>query len=165
MSEYVIRPICPQDDPQIARIVRANLEAYHLDIPGTAYFDPELESLSRYYGAKPDLRAYFVAADTAGNVVGGVGIAEFSGLAQCAELQKLYLCDEAKGHGLGKRLMQTARDYARKIGYKALYLETHTNLLTAIALYEKLGFEQIEKPAFVQHGTMNRFYLKRLQQG
>ena len=165
MSEYVIRPICPQDDLQIARIVRANLEAYHLDIPGTAYFDPELESLSRYYSAKPDLRAYFVAADTAGNVVGGVGIAEFSGLAQCAELQKLYLCDAAKGHGLGKRLMQTAQGYARKIGYKTLYLETHTNLQTAIALYEKLGFERIEKPASVQHGTMNRFYLKRLQQG
>ena len=76
-------------------------------------------------------------------MIGGVGIAEFEGLPNCAELQKLYLCDGEKGKGYGKLLMQAAADFARSAGYKCLYLETHTNLEAAIGLYEKMGFEKI----------------------
>ena len=162
MNSITIRPITAQDDQVIAEIVRQNLKAYHLEIPGTAYFDPELDCLSGYYCAQPDKRRYFVAELEDGTVIGGVGIAEFSGFAHCAELQKLYLVDEAKGKGFGKQLMQTAEQYAKAAGYRLLYLETHSNLETAIGLYEKLGFRQIEKPAAVLHSTMNRFYLKQL---
>ena len=162
MNSITIRPITAQDDQAIAEIVRQNLKAYHLDIPGTAYFDPELDCLSEYYSAQPDRRRYFIAEQEDGTVIGGVGIAEFSGFEHCAELQKLYLADEAKGKGFGKQLMQTAEQYAKAAGYRLLYLETHTNLETAIGLYEKLGFRRIEKPAAVLHSTMNRFYLKQL---
>ena len=93
---------------------------------------------------------------------GGVGIAEFDGIENCAELQKLYLDDSVKGKGCGKGLMQIAEDWARSAGYKNLYLETHTNLSAALKLYEKTGFHQIEKPCSTPHGTMNRFYLKEL---
>ena len=95
-------------------------------------------------------------------MTGGVGIGEFEGFDHCAELQKLYLTDAAKGKGLGKKLMKTAEEFARNAGYIQLYLETHTNLEAAIGLYEKLGFHQIDKPAAVLHSTMNRFYLKTL---
>ena len=162
MNSITIRPITAQDDQAIAEIVRQNLRAYHLDIPGTAYFDPELDCLSEYYSAQPDRRRYFIAEQEDGTVVGGVGIAEFSGFEDCAELQKLYLADEAKGKGFGKQLIRTAEQYAKAAGYRLLYLETHTNLETAIGLYEKLGFRRIEKPVAVLHSTMNRFYLKQL---
>ena len=35
--------------------------------------------------------------------IGGVGIAEFAGIENCAELQKLYLDDRAKGRDAGKK--------------------------------------------------------------
>lgn len=162
MENVTIRPITSADDAEIARIIRENLEAYHLDIPGTAYFDPELDCLSAFYRAQPDKRAYFVAAYDDGTVIGGVGVAEFAGFDHCAEVQKLYLSDPAKGRGLGKRLMQTAEAFARSAGYDNLYLETHSNLQTAMNLYEKMQFRQIEKPAAVLHSTMNRFYWKRI---
>lgn len=95
-------------------------------------------------------------------MLGGVGIAEFPELADCAEIQKLYLSDQAKGNGLGKRLMQEAEETARAMQYHCLYLETHSALKAAIGLYEKLGFQRIEKPATVLHSTMDRFYLKSL---
>ena len=162
METITIRPITPADDAAIARIIRDNLKAHHLDIPGTAYFDPELTCLSGFYRAKPDRRAYIIAANQNGIVIGGVGIAEFEGLPNCAELQKLYLCDGEKGKGYGKLLMQTAVEFARSAGYDWLYLETHTNLEAAIGLYEKMGFRRIEQPAAVLHSTMNRFYRKRI---
>ncbi len=150
------------DDAQIAKIIRTNLENLHLNLPGTAYFDPELDHLSDYYCSKPDKRAYFIALDENGKIVGGVGIAEFDGIEDCAELQKLYLDDSVKGKGYGKDLMRIAEDWAKSAGYKNLYLETHTNLSVALKLYEKMGFRRVEKPCSTQHSTMNRFYLKKL---
>ena len=161
-EHVVIRPILPADDARMAWIIRSNLEKFHLDIPGTAYFDPELDHLSRYYRAEPDRRAYFVAADENGLVLGGVGIAEVDAFSQCAELQKLYLIESAKGQGLGIGLMEQAQSLARSLGYRRMYLETHSNLQAAIRLYEKLGFQRIRRPEGVMHSTMDHFYLKEL---
>ena len=147
------RKIEPADDARIAEIVRANLKHFHLDIPGTAYFDPELEHLSAFYDAEPSKRRYFVALDDDGRVIGGAGV---------AELQKLYLDDSAKGKGCGKELMRITEDWARSAGYKNLYLETHSRLTAAVGLYEKLGFQRIEKPGQTNHGTMDLFYIKQL---
>lgn len=58
--------------------------------------------------------------------------------------------------------MMIAEEWARSAGYKNLYLETHTNLSVALKLYEKMGFQQVDKPCSTQHSTMNRFYLKKL---
>ena len=159
---FKYRRIEAADDERIAEIIRANLEKFHLNIPGTAYFDAELDHLSNYYNSGSPRRAYFVALDDDARVIGGVGIAEFPGLDNCAELQKLYLDDCAKGKGYGTKLMQLAEDYAKSAGYKDLYLETHTNLSAALGLYAKMGFERIEQPCLTQHCTMNRFYLKKL---
>lgn len=156
------RKIKTCDDAKIAQIIRSNLEKFHLNIPGTAYFDPELEHLSHYYNSVPDKRVYFVALNTEGELVGGVGIAEFDGIENCAELQKLYVDDSVKGKAYGKELMRLAENWARSAGYNNLYLETHTNLSVALNLYEKMGFQQVEKPCSTLHNTMNRFYLKKL---
>lgn len=157
-----IQRITEADDAQLVAIIRRNLEHFHLDIPGTAYYDPELDHMSRYYAQKPDRRAYFVVKDAQGRVLGGCGFAEFPGIEGCAELQKLYLADEVKGQGLGKRLVETVEAQAARCGYHRLYLETHTSLEVALHLYEKMGFHLIEKPASALHSTMDRFYLKQI---
>ena len=156
------RRIEAADDKRIAEIIRANLEKFHLNVPGTVYFDPELEHLSDFYNGGPAGRAYFVALDEAGQVVGGAGVTEYGGIEGGAELQKLYLADPAKGKGYGRELMRIVEDWARSAGYRKLYLETHTNLTAAMRLYEKMGFRRIERPCSAVHGTMNRFYLKAL---
>ena len=157
-----IRLITEKDDQAIADIIRKSLEKFHLDIPGTVYFDPQLDHLSSYYTSNSEKRAYFVVVDDIGKVLGGIGIDEFPGFERCAEIQKLYLTEEVQGKGLGKALMETAEEYAVQAGYERLYLETHTNLEAAIHLYEKSGFHKIQKPGEVQHSTMNLFFVKEL---
>ncbi len=156
------RPITPADDAAVARIIRTNLEKMHLNIPGTVYFDPQLDHLSSFYTAPGTNRAYFVALDDAGQVVGGVGVGEFEGFPACGEMQKLYLSDAAKGKGWGKALVLLAEDWAKQAGYQQLYLETHSNLTTAMGLYAKLGFHEIPRPDGVMHTTMDHFFLKQL---
>ena len=103
------RKIKAVDDERIAEIIRANSAKLGLAVTGTAYFDPELGHLSAYYQADPARRAYFVAPDEDGQVIGGVGIAEFAGIENCAELQKLYLDDRTKGKGCGKETKRPPR--------------------------------------------------------
>ena len=107
------RTITAADDAALAKIIRTNLEQLQLDIPGTAYFDPELDHMSQYYAKAPEKRVYFIALDKTEKVVGGVGVAEFAPIPGCAEVQKLYLADSAKGKGHGKALMRLAEDWAR----------------------------------------------------
>ena len=80
-----LRNIQPADDAALAGIIRESLEKHHLALPGTAYFDPELDRLSRFYGASVR-RAYFVVVDEEGCVLGGCGVAEYVGNPQYAEL-------------------------------------------------------------------------------
>ena len=155
------RLIEPKDDRILAEIIRDNLKAHKLDIPGTVYFDDNLNHLSDYYLASPK-RAYFIVLDDDNNIIGGIGLAELDFMDDTAELQKLYLTDAAKGHGLSYKLIELVEDTAINKGYKRMYLETHTNLKTAIHVYEKCGYKLIERPKEVVHSSMNRFYLKEL---
>ncbi len=157
-----LRKIEETDNRIIAGIIRSNLKAVGLDIPGTAYYDESLDNLSEYYLEDPQKRFYYIATDDEGKVIGGVGIADIRLFDDCAELQKLYLSDESKGKGLSPIMMKAAEDKALELGYKRIYLETHTTLEAAIRLYEKLGYKSIEKPAGIVHSAMNRFYLKEL---
>ncbi len=153
-----------KDDAAVAALVRDNLKAKHLDIPGTVYFDKGLDHLSQYY-LNSKKRAYYVILDESDEetIIGGIGFAEFDGIENCAELQKLYLTDAAKGKGLGYQMIQLVEEKVREAGYKTLYLETHTNLEAAIHIYEKYGFREIERPAAVVHSTMNKFYIMSLE--
>ncbi|MBO5999602.1 MAG: GNAT family N-acetyltransferase [Lachnospiraceae bacterium] len=163
------RNLDPDYDRELAELIRRNLEARNLDIPGTAYYDENLYHLSDFYTPEPDKRVYRILVDEDGTLAGGVGIAECfvpdgsADTMDCAELQKLYLDDRYKGRGLGYDLMAEAERAARERGYKRIYLETHDNLDIAIHLYQQCGYNEIERPASVVHSTMNRFFLKELQ--
>lgn len=159
-----LRPIEKEDDKAMAQIVRANLKAHNLDIPGTAYFDPELDHLSKYYEIS-DQRAYYVLTQTIDGkeeILGGVGFGEFEGQPTWAEMQKLYLTDNAKGKGYGKMMVSEIEKKAKEAGYSHMYLETHSNLKAAIQLYHRLNYKRIERPEGVKHSTMDHFYIKTL---
>lgn len=158
--DFVIREINSSDNKEIAKIVRANLEKLGLDIPGTAYFDSSLDSLSDFYSENSGRGYYVLTLD--GKVVGGIGLAEFTPFEGCAELQKLYLDDSVKGMGWGYKLISYVEDRMREKGYTASYLETHDNLKVAMHTYEKSGYKKIERPEAVVHSAMNNFYYKEL---
>ncbi len=157
-----IRQILPTDDSCLAQIVRSSLRSKGLDIPGTAYFDPELDHLSSYYLADPGSRCYLVVEDEEGLVAGGVGLARLPWDSVCAEVQKLYLADRVKGRGLGRVLMEVLEREARAMGFSSLYLETHSTLRTAVALYRSMGYVEVERPEGAIHSAMDCFMRKEL---
>lgn len=61
------------------------------------------------------------------------------------ELKRLYCRPVARGLGLGLKLSEAAVAEARRLGYQHIYLDTDHGLIHANAIYETLGFQDIEK--------------------
>lgn len=138
MQQYELRPLRQEDDSAIARVIRQTLEEFGAARPGTVYTDPTTDHLSQLFN-RPDA-AYFVIEE-AGTILGGCGIFPTEGLPNgCTELVKLYLRTDARGKGLGRKLMEHCIEAARRMGFNKLYLESMPELNQAVALYEKMGF-------------------------
>ncbi|MEO7802292.1 MAG: GNAT family N-acetyltransferase [Ginsengibacter sp.] len=143
-NNILICPIKSEDDKALAAIIRASLEEFNAAKPGTVYFDETTDDLTTSFLA--DRSAYFVATVDK-EVVGGGGIYPTKGLPKdTCELVKLYLSPAARGKGLGKMLIEHCIKAAVNNNYKKMYLETMPELITALPLYEKLGFTYIDGP-------------------
>jgi len=156
-----IREMEEKDNQKMEQIIKRSLESFNLNIPGTAYFDPQLSNLAQFYKDQSNAK-YWVAVNEQDEAVGGVGIAPFGQMIGICELQKLYITPEAQGMGLSKELMKVAIDFAKE-NYTYCYLETLKKLEVANLLYIKLGFQQLEGALDgSEHGAMDAWYIKEL---
>ena len=91
--------------------------------------------------------SFYYVALLDGHIIGGAGIYPTENLpVGTCELVKLYLHKDARGMGLGKKLLLTAMDWAKQSGYNQVYLESMPELSKAVAIYEKLGFIRLNEP-------------------
>ena len=156
-----VRPIQPSDNSQLAVIIRNTLAEFGADHPGTVYFDSSTDALSELFLVP--MSAYFVA-ESEGKILGGGGIFPTEGLPEgTCELVKMYLLPEARGIGLGRKLIEHCLQTARKNGFQQVYLETLTELHLALKIYEKFGFEYLTAPlGNTKHFGCGLWMLKKL---
>jgi putative acetyltransferase len=60
-----------------------------------------------------------------------------------AELKRMYVLPEARGEGLGRRILVELEVHARRLGYEGVVLETGDRQLEALGLYRSAGYERI----------------------
>ncbi|WP_166220061.1 GNAT family N-acetyltransferase [Pseudomonas atagonensis] len=90
-----------------------------------------------------DESAIFLAEDEQGSALGFVQLyPTFSSIDAHRTwlLSDLFTTPQARGRGVGRLLMNAARDFALETGAKGLVLETATDNFTAQRLYESLGY-------------------------
>ncbi|MGP6086520.1 GNAT family N-acetyltransferase [Antarctobacter jejuensis] len=63
--------------------------------------------------------------------------------AETAKLRLFLLMPQARGKGLGKRLLTECMGFARACGYRRMVLWTHESHRAACALYEKSGWRLV----------------------
>ncbi len=141
---YTIQEICPEFDHAICGIIKKIGREYGAIGEGFGPSDAEVLNMSRHYNR--EAKSLYLLAMIDDRVIGGCGIASFKGSDDVCELRKLFLLPESRGLGIGKELTQRCLEFALSQGYKQCYLDTLSNMKSAIALYEKLGFRHLDKP-------------------
>lgn len=63
---------------------------------------------------------------------------------ETAQLRLFFIGAQARGQGLGKRLLSTCMSFAKSCGYKGMRLWTHQSHTAACALYKRQGWHCID---------------------
>ncbi|WP_299782571.1 GNAT family N-acetyltransferase [uncultured Formosa sp.] len=160
MSHFEIREIQTKDNQQVAEVIRTVLIGAGAPKVGTAYEDKALDDMFEAYN-KPK-STYFVVIKN-NRVIGGAGIGPIDDELEVCELQKMYFLDEARGCGIGKTMMEMCLQKGRDYGFKHCYLETLPYLKSAIHLYDKIGFKNLDEPmGTTGHYSCNVWMIKEL---
>lgn len=161
LSDFKIREIELNDNPKIAQAIRSVLIEFGVPKVGTAYADKILDTLFEFYNTK---NAVYYVIESNGKIYGGAGIKQLDNYeGNVCELQKMYFLPEARGIGLGSKLMHTCLNKAKEFGFEACYLETLPYMEDARKLYRKVGFYDLEAPmGDTGHYSCNLWMLKQL---
>ncbi|GAA2633625.1 GNAT family N-acetyltransferase [Streptomyces axinellae] len=140
-----------------------------------AYLD---DIISRYYGrpataeeidqtlaeerddelAPPTGRFLLARAEDEGAVAGCAGVRMLD--EKTAELRRVWVVPQARGNGLGTRLVAAAEHAAVELGAAAIRLDTRSDLVEARRLYARRGYEDI--PAYNDSPYAGHWLEKRL---
>jgi GNAT superfamily N-acetyltransferase len=111
-------------------------------------FEDELANLPGKY-APPEGRLFLAYIDD--ELAGCIALKKFED--SICEMKRLFLRENARGQGLGKRLIEKLIDEARSIGYAKMRLDTFPPKMgKAVSLYESHGFYPIESYYHNPHG-------------
>lgn len=143
-QNFQLRRIQEKDNATLATIIRTTLEEFGANHPGTVYFDKETDHMFKIF-EQPG--SWYFVAERNNEIWGGAGIFPTPGLPfGTCELVKMYLLPAARGTGLGNFMLQQCMQKARDLGYQFMYLETMPELTAAVPMYEKNGFQYLDKP-------------------
>jgi putative acetyltransferase len=120
-------------------------------------FDEELANLPGDYAAP---RGTLLLARVDGRIAGCCALRplDSADYPNAAEMKRLYVRPAFRGTGLGRRLAEAALDAGRQAGYGCVLLDTLSDMESARALYEDLGFEEI--PPYYHNPIAGAHYLK-----
>lgn len=103
------------------------------------HYDEELAQLETKYGL-PDGRLYLAYCD--GEPAGCIGLRKIDD--ENCEMKRLYVRSQFRGQGIGDQLVRTILADAKEIGYSHMLLDTLPFLESALQMYRKFGFYEIE---------------------
>ncbi len=160
-NNYIFREIQQKDNQEIAQVIRDVLIEMGVPKVGTAYEDKALDEMFETYD-KPTSTYYVIEHE--GKIIGGAGVAQLDNYeGSVCEFQKMYFLPEARGLGLGSKMIHICLEKAKEFGFKQCYLETMPYMDAARALYKKNGFNSLDKPVGnTGHYSCNVWMIKDL---
>lgn len=103
----------------------------------------ELKNLPSFYG--PPTGAIIMAKD-GDEYVGEICIRNMGDF--MAEIRRMYVKPSHRGKGIGRKLLNKAKEEAKRLGYRFLRLDAIPEMKSALHLYKSSGFYEIESYAY-----------------
>jgi len=155
-QDFTVRLWEPRDRDDVLALVKQVLGEYGLD------FDPEdadqdLVDVEQHYQNR---QGEFWVVEKGGKLIGTGAFYPLVGRPDVAEIRKMYLLPEARGHGLGRALLKLLEERASKNNFSYARLETAAVLKEAIALYEANGYQTASD--LVETKRCDRVLMKKL---
>lgn len=140
MTDVILRPFAPADAPWL---VDRHQTLYARDEGFDDSFGPLVAGiLDAFITGHDPLRECGWIAEENGARLGSIFCVDAGG---CTAKLRLFLLDpQARGKGLGKRLLRTCMGFARQAGYRDMVLWTHESHRAACALYAATGWQLTE---------------------
>ena len=117
--------------------------------------DDELNSFPEKY-KEPD--GAFVIAKENNDIIGCVGIRKLE--AKICEMKRLFVKDNNKGKGIGGKLVEVIIEEAKNKKYEKIRLDTINTMETALNIYYKNGFYEIEP--YYNNPNKGTVYLEKI---
>jgi GNAT superfamily N-acetyltransferase len=137
---FTIRRALPEDHAAVAREL-ADYLSFIGDALDAEGLDHDIAHWQEEYDGRTGV--LLLVADPAGEVVGTAAVRLLEpGL---GELKRMWLRPSRQGRGLGRRLMDACLDEARRLGCRALRLDTQARMEAAVHLYRAYGFSEIPR--------------------
>lgn len=125
----------------------------------TRGFDPSVGATALPHEVRPPSGEFFVAY-LHDEAIGCGAVKHHAGAP--AELKRMWIAPQARGLGLGRRLLETLEACAVAAGAAVAHIETNAVLKEALALYRTAGW--VEVPAFNDEPFADHWLEKRLTQ-
>ena len=116
-------------------------------------FEKELQTLHQVYGPP---QGCIILAKQNGQTLGCIALKPIA--EGICEMKRLYVRPEARGMGLGRKLVEELMSFARKSAYVSMKLDTVSKLKEAISLYRSIGFT--ETPPYVYNPLSDVLYFE-----
>lgn len=141
----VLRPIAPEDAPQLRELYKYSLERNAAGFVTCPNFHGDI--YERAVGYQQQNGAMFGLFEDDGKILIG-----FGGLKQKdgarVELCNLHLHPHYQGRGYGRLIANMLIDEARELGYGIIELHVTVTQENAIGLYKRLGFSETGRKVY-----------------
>jgi GNAT superfamily N-acetyltransferase len=135
------------DAPEASRL----LEAYFLELRDRLV-PARVDVLSRWSEDFRGPGGVVLIAREGGRTVGCAGLRPMG--EAVLEIKHFFLASEARGRGLGRRLLAGVEEVARSLGARRIVLDTAAPLTEAAALYRSAGYSTIPRYNDNPHGAV-----------
>lgn len=155
-----IRSVEPTDDAALAAIIREPFDEFDMQKTHTVYDDPDTDRQYEVFRDQP--RAQLWVAEEDGQVIGSCGVYPTKGLPDgWCEIVKFYVHQSQRGKGLGTKLFRKALVSATAFGYRTAYLETFPKFASAVTMYKRMGFRNIDHQVGCSGHTATSIWMTR----
>jgi len=137
---FTVRRALLEDHAAVAREL-ADYLAFIGDALDAGGLDHDIAHWQEEYDGR--VGVLLVVADAAGEVVGTAAVRLLG--PGVGELKRMWLRPAWQGRGLGRRLMDACLDEARRLGCRALRLDTQAKMEAAVHLYRAYDFSEIPR--------------------